>query len=126
MDPKRSTTNRKRNPNERGQPAFYALRLRPSRIQLDVDLPVRALPPPHEEVQAVLQDLRDVDVLALSQDRGADGAGEARLHQRDVPDRRLLEEVLGHPRLRVKEPDTLRLPRVLKGGKNLRRTETVE
>lgn len=92
-----------------------------SRVDLHIDLPVLALPSPREEVQAVAQDVGDVQVFPLSQDRRVDGAGEARLDQRDVPDRLLLEEVLGDPRLRVQEPDPLGLPSELEGGEDLRR-----
>lgn len=64
---------------------------------------------PHpEEPEDSLQDVGPRLVLRRQQrGRVRDGAREARLHEGDVPDGGGLEEVLGHPGLRVDEVDAL-------------------
>lgn len=64
--------------------------------------------------------------LPYSSAGGVDFADEARLYQRNFPDRSRLEEVLGYPLLRVEKPYSRGGLLVLEGSKQLRSSHGYE
>lgn len=79
-----------------------------------------------EEVEVGFQDLESIGAARLQLGR-RDGASVAGLHQGNVPDGRLLEQVLTHPRLGVDKPHSRSFAGVRKSCQHLqRRSRTTE
>lgn len=77
-----------------------------------------------KEIEVALQDVPDVDLCRVRvHDRGVNRTSVVRLHQRDLPDGRSPEQVLGHPGLRVDEPHPRGVPGVGKRRHQLQKDE---
>ena len=80
---------------------------------MDVNKTVLARSSVRKEIEIALQDVHDVSCSRVGLHLpGVNRTGVVRLHQRDLPDGRTPEQVLGHPGRRVDEPYPRGVPRV--------------